>query len=455
MPMEPLRSALFLDFDNFFSGLLQLDREAAYVLADEPKRWLDALAGWKLPAGGERRRLLVRRAYLNPAGWVNDREFGNERGRLYFSIFRPSLIRAGFEVVDCPVLAARQKNAADIRIVIDTLQALDANTRYDEFILASSDADYAPLLRLLRANDRRTVIIATGQTSPAYHNIADLLIYAEDLVGLLTPERAAAVDPDAGTGSGDAAAAAAAAGEVISGGAAEPGYREQVERLIYDYVDRQEGPSLLSSLGIMLRSGSLGEAIDRSGWFGAGTLGALIRSLEGASELRVKGHYVWNAARHAEPEEEEADTLAGMPAFIAHCCRITDLPRLNRQSWKATFAALARYAAAYDFNLTHCTAWTRDQLKGEGVHVGRQAIGFVVRGVLFGGVRLAAKPAPNADQIRDALLGNTLDRAQAQGAEVTERDRAELREWLGADGGTAEPAAQPGDQPDDETGAPE
>lgn len=452
MPMEPLRSALFLDFDNFFSGLLQLDREAAYVLADEPKRWLDALAAWKLPAGGERRRLLVRRAYLNPAGWVTDHEFGNERGRLYFSIFRPSLIRAGFEVVDCPVLAARQKNAADIRIVIDTLQALDANTRYDEFILASSDADYAPLLRLLRANDRRTVIIATSQTSPAYHNIADLLIYAEDLVGLLTPERGAAVDPDGGTDDADALTAAPAAGP---GAEAEPGYREQVERLIYDYVDRQQGPSLLSSLGIMLRSTSLGEAIDRSGWFGAGTLGALIRSLEGESELRIKGHHVWNAARHAEPEEDEDDTLAGMPAFIAHCCRITDLPRLNRQSWKATFAALARYAAAFDFNLTHCTAWTRDQLKGEGVHVGRQAIGFVVRGVLFGGVRLAAKPPPDADQIREALLSNTLDRAQAQGAEVTERDRSELRDWLGANGSDAAPAAQPGDPADDEAGVPE
>lgn len=450
--MEPLRSALFLDFDNFFSGLLQLDREAAYVLADEPKRWLDALAAWKLPAGGERRRLLVRRAYLNPAGWVTDHEFGNERGRLYFSIFRPSLIRAGFEVVDCPVLAARQKNAADIRIVIDTLQALDANTRYDEFILASSDADYAPLLRLLRANDRRTVIIATSQTSPAYHNIADLLIYAEDLVGLLTPEQGAAVEPGGGTDAAGAMTAAPAAGP---GAESEPGNREQVERMIYDYVDRQEGPSLLSSLGIMLRSTSLGEAIDRSGWFGAGTLGALIRSLEGESELRIKGHHVWNAARHAEPEEDEDDALAGMPAFIAHCCRITDLPRLNRQSWKATFAALARYAAAFDFNLTHCTAWTRDQLKGEGVHVGRQAIGFVVRGVLFGGVRLAAKPPPAADQIREALLSNTLDRAQAQGVEVTERDRSELRDWLGANGSDAAPAAQPGDPADDEAGVPE
>lgn len=430
--MQRIKSALFLDFDNFFSGLLQLDREAAYLLADEPKRWLDALAAWKLPPGYDLRHLLVRRAYLNPAGWISDLEYGNERGRLYFSTFRPSLIRAGFEVVDCPVLAARQKNAADIRIVIDTLQAREASAHYDEFILASSDADYAPLLRLLRADDRRTVVIATGQTAPAYHNIADLLIDAEDMVGLLTSERAP----------GAAAEAATFAEE-------DQEHRAEVERLIQEFVDRQEGPALLSSLGIMLRSTGLVEAIDRTGWFGTGTLGSLIRSLEGTSELRIRGHYVWNAARHAEPEDADVDALARMPAFIAQCCRMTDLPRLDRHAWTATFAALAQYAAAYHFNLTHCTAWTRDHLKEQGVIVGRQAVGFVVRGALYGGVRLAATPPPSADQIRMALLTNTLDRAQAQGAEITERDRAELRDWLGGNGtGSGAAAAPPAGLPD-------
>ena len=433
--MNCIKSALFLDFDNFFSGLLQLDRKAAYVLADEPGRWLDALATWNLPPG-DRRHLLVRRAYLNPAGWVSDREWGNDSGRLYLSTFRPRLTRSGFEVVDCPVLTAGQKNAADIRIVIDTLQAQDASTRYDEFILASSDADFAPLLRLLRANDRRTVIISTGQTSPAYHTIADLLIYAEDLVGLLSAEQASEVETE---GAADAADPA-----VVR--ESEQGHRERVQRLIHDYVDRQERPSYLSSLGIMLRSTGLDEAIDRSRWFGLGSLRGLISSMAATSDLRTNGLHVWNMAKHAEPEDEDDDVLTRMPAFVARCCRVTDLPRLNPQAWQATFATLARYAAAYDFNLTHCTAWTRDDLKQEGIHVGRQAVGFVVRGALYGGARLDARPAPSADQIREALLSITLDRVQAQGADVTEQDRTELSDWFSGSGGHEGDAAAAADQ---------
>lgn len=430
IPMERITSALFIDFDNVFGGLLQLDRKAAYALADEPKRWLDALAAWKLEPD-QRRQILVQRAYLNPAGWVADRERGNEYGRLYLSTLRPNLTRAGFEVVDCPVLTSRQKNAADIRIVIDILQALEANTRYDEFILASSDADYAPLLRLLRANDRRTVVLATGPTSPAYHNLADQLIEPEVLVGLLTDQDdRVAVEPPIHDSEQD---------------------RAEVERLIQDYVARHEGPALLSALGIELRSSSLGEAIEQTGWFEAGSLGALIRSMD-TSDLRVKGHYVWNITRHAEPEEEDDDTLPGMPTFIAQYCRITDLPRLNPPTWTATFAALARYAGAHDFNLTHCTAWTRDFLKERGVQVGRQAIGFVVRGTLYGGINLAKKPAPSADQIREALLSSTLDRAQAQGAYISEMNRTELMEWLGGNGSDVETGAQPTDIAYEETG---
>lgn len=418
--MNRINSALYLDFDNFFGGLLQLDRQAAYALANEPRRWLDALTAWKLPPS-DRRSLLVRQAYLNPAGSVTDWERGNDNGRLYFSTFRQNLTRSGFEVVDCPVLTARQKNAADIRIVIDTLQALRSDTRYDEFILVSSDADFAPLLRLLRANDRRTVIISTGQTSPAYHNIADVVILPDDLIGLITSEQASEIEADTSTGAAD------------SGMVFQESERENVLRLIRDHVDRKAGPSFLSSLGIMLRSTSLSDTIERSRWFGAGTLGALIRSMEGTSNLRTKGYYVWDITKHEEPEDEDDTVLANMPASIAQYCRITDLPRLDKQRWRATFATLARYAATQDFHLTHCTAWTRDRLRKDGCQVGRQAIGFVVRGALFGGVRLDAKPAPSADQIREALISSTMDRAQAQDVDIVKTDMSELRDWLGGD----------------------
>lgn len=42
--MLRITSALFLDFDNIFSGLLALDREAAFALAERPGRLLVPVA---------------------------------------------------------------------------------------------------------------------------------------------------------------------------------------------------------------------------------------------------------------------------------------------------------------------------------------------------------------------------------------------------------------------------
>ena len=178
--MERLRSALFLDFDNVFGGLLNLDREWAFTFAEKPGEWLNTFMDFSRQDG--RRDLLIRRAYLNPAGSVFDRERGNVNDRIYMSRFRPNLTRAGFEVVDCPALTHAHKNAADIRIVLDVMEAVNADTRYDEFIIASSDADFTPLLQRLRAHDRRTTIISTGPTVPAYRAIADAYVGAESLL---------------------------------------------------------------------------------------------------------------------------------------------------------------------------------------------------------------------------------------------------------------------------------
>lgn len=58
------RSALYVDFDNVFSGLHQVNPDLAHAFAGRPDRWLDRLAG--LDAGWGHRDFLVRRVYLNP-----------------------------------------------------------------------------------------------------------------------------------------------------------------------------------------------------------------------------------------------------------------------------------------------------------------------------------------------------------------------------------------------------
>lgn len=183
--MRRITSALFLDFDNIFSGLLEVDRAAAMALVEQTGAVLDRLQMLDEQTG-VRRDLLVRRAYLNPTGRARDPEAEPGSPHIPFSRYRPHLMRAGFEVIDCPALTKGQKNAADIRMVIDVLDVVAGPVRYDEVIVASSDSDFTPLLVRLRAADRRTMIVTAGTLAPPYRAVADRHVADSELISLLT-----------------------------------------------------------------------------------------------------------------------------------------------------------------------------------------------------------------------------------------------------------------------------
>jgi hypothetical protein len=160
-----MKSALFVDFDNVFSQLRQLQPDAAERFARHPSEWIGWLtSSLALPEPheeGERRRLLVRRCYLNPNWYQN---------------YRHAFLRAGFEIVDCPPVTSQGKTSTDIHMVLDIVDLLQHETRCDEFIVFSADADFTPVLRKLRRYDRRTTVLAIGFPSAAYQASADLLI---------------------------------------------------------------------------------------------------------------------------------------------------------------------------------------------------------------------------------------------------------------------------------------
>ncbi len=160
-----MKSALFVDFDNVYSQLRQLQPDAAERFARHPSEWMGWLTGsLALPEPheeGERRRLLVRRCYLNPNWYQN---------------YRHAFLRAGFEIVDCPPVTSQGKTSTDIHMVLDIVDLLQHETRCDEFIVFSADADFTPVLRKLRRYDRRTTVLAIGYPSAAYQASADLLI---------------------------------------------------------------------------------------------------------------------------------------------------------------------------------------------------------------------------------------------------------------------------------------
>jgi uncharacterized LabA/DUF88 family protein len=172
---ESLRSALYLDFDNLLSGLRQgAGPDIALRFAENPEAWMARLAE------GRPRRFLVRRCYMNPAGYLEE----TDGSRIRYAEFRWAFQAAGFEVVDCPRLT-RLKNGADLRIALDAMDAAYAATHYDEFTLLSTDADFVPLLLRLRARDRLTRLIAHPEVGRIVRAAADEVIGLDRLAGWL------------------------------------------------------------------------------------------------------------------------------------------------------------------------------------------------------------------------------------------------------------------------------
>ncbi len=420
---ERLRSALFVDFDNIFGGLLDLDRSAAMAFVNEPHEWIERMAVFGLPSGTHR-DFLVRRAYLNPAGWRMDPELGNEAGRLFFQRFRPNLTRAGFEVIDCPALTSRHKNAADIRIVMDVLDCLDARTHYDEVVLASSDADFTPLLQRIRSQDRRTALMSAGPAAPDYRSIADWYLDEEAFIELLVGESEPPTEADEG--------AAEPVADAVTDVPIDP---EHVERLVRAALARADGPVLLSQLGHELHA-DLDAEITATKWFGSRTLGELLRGME--PPLGVDERSVWDPLRHAPPQTATSEPdPTGLPPLLVHICQVTDLPRLRSSVWPRVFETLAAYVESHEFNLTESTAWTRDQLALGDAPVGRAPLGFIVRAALYGGVAFNSDPPPTSEHILRGVLRTTVDRAESAGLSLTDAQFQELQQWFRGNGEAA------------------
>ena len=172
--LPPLKSALFVDFDNIYIGLGKNDPAAAERFAADPARWLAWLEEG-LPARSSspydpprRRSILIRRCYPNP-------DAGFRRYRSFFT-------SSAFSVTDCPTLTRTGKNSSDIYMVMDILDILNHKTHFDEFIIFSGDSDFMPVLLRLRAHDRRTTTLAIDFMPPAFKAACDLVINEEDFV---------------------------------------------------------------------------------------------------------------------------------------------------------------------------------------------------------------------------------------------------------------------------------
>lgn len=405
-----VKSVVLVDFDNVFSTLWDLDKDAAARFASNPEDWLQSLGERYLNDGP--RRWLVARCYFNPGGWVHAP--GEPRDKLYFSRFRVGLVRAGFDVVDCPSVSRGGKNAADIRIVIDALDLLGHRTRFDEFVIASGDSDFTPVLQRLRAEDRRTTIVSPGFLAAAYSASADRVVDFEALRQLLRPEAldAIAEPPVAPVGQLDDAM---------------DGQAEFAAFVRRRYLEAS-GPLELATLA---------KDVDRAvpearanAWLGRGTFSKAVMALD-LPHVRFSHHHLWDEERHQPPAGATADEDAGLPPAVSLLTRSLDLPRISRGDWPKVLEVIAEYSASHQFNLNEATRWCRDRLADGGTKVARVSIAYVVRGVQLGGLKLGADTAPTAAEVGLAFLGSVMERAASAGLPMDEEAERTVAGWFG------------------------
>jgi hypothetical protein len=301
------RTALFVDFDNIFGALCKLSPEAAEVFVAEPGTWLAWLTRRASRGVGDdplgisvQRRVLLRRCYLNPNGSL---VLPNGE-RVFFGTFRSNLVLAGFQVIDCPPLTRGGKTSADMVLVMDVLDALGHATRFDEFVLMSSDADFTPVLQRLRAYDRLTTVVAIGNAAEAYQAAADEVIGSEDfLVGALGGVHAHSGASADVRGIPPSINEDPLAGVSRSGqdGAVDPSeVREAILLAVLDELEQSPSPLYLSALGSRLRT-RLGQQVLSTSYGGAGSLARLLATAGDPRIQRIPGSgggLVYNPSRH-------------------------------------------------------------------------------------------------------------------------------------------------------------
>ncbi len=448
-----MKSAVFVDFDNVFSQLRQLQPEVAERFARQPSQWIhwlvDSLPLPQPSDEGDRRRLLVRRCYPN-----------------WYQGFRHAFLRAGFEIVDCPPVTSQGKTSTDIHMVLDIIDLLQAETRCDEFIVFSADADFTPVLRKLRRHDRRTTMLAIGFPSAAYQASADLLIderlFVRDALGLGAPApepATAATQPPAAPSdearAGELRAAVpngrhgGAGGGVVDGVPAadavvKPSPRPATPEELFDIAGRlwkavedSEVPVSAGLLASQLRS-DFPEVL--SNWNGAGTFKAFFRSL-GLSRLEwvnAPGGRVIDPSRHEVDLAQMdlgADTVwAGADSVFLIAREVsvlTNAPLLAPKHLSLLINTLVAVQQEQEFKLPQTVqSVCRRCLESNGVRLRPRDVNFIVRGVQMNG-HVFGQGADDRVTLATRLFHQILFPCEREQKALTPTELDGLRAWIG------------------------
>jgi hypothetical protein len=415
------RTALYVDFDNIYLGLRTLDPAAAEAFASRPAQWIEWLeSGGGGQAGAPHRRFLVRNVYLNPVA---------------FGSFRAVFTRSGFRAVDCPPLTGQGKNSADIYMVLDIMDALGNATRYDEFVILSADADFTPVLHRLRSQDRRTTIVTAGLTAAAYRATCDTFVTAEQLVAAALGDASESDDSSLAYAPAIAIAPSSQARET----AAERAHEQQgsaveaVTEAVRAAVRAAERP--LTSAAAAQAALGVDPAIKESDWYGAGSFRAFLALyLDDLSYEAAPPGYVFDPARHSTADIPRVDRVDLGP-FLQQVCTVTGAPALSAEAYRTLFRTLAEDLAAHPFHLTLTSKRVRDRTDLLGEPVPRNAIAFVIKGLIYVGQGMTA--AASARSLAEAWARNVCSLCATAQMPLTEEDEQAIHAWIVDDIGAA------------------
>ena len=394
-----MKSALFVDFDNVYSGLRILDQTIADRFARQPLQWMNwVINALELPdhtPERARRRLLVRRCYLNPQAYQR---------------FRPSFNLAGFEIVDCPALTSEGKTSTDIHMVLDIIDLLQHETHYDEFIVFSADADFTPVLRKLRRSDRRTTVLAIGFPSAAYRASADLLIDQDEFVrkALGFRDEDESSPPESMSQSVNAASDADAISTTARALVAEDVRDTPVPAppvasarsldgdfggliaTIRQEVARSSVPVPCSRLAVLITTQCSALATD---WNGKGSFRKFIESLDLAPlhfDWSTGGGHVHDSTRPVTITRNGCTTADwGSDVHILPLAtqihEVSGAPLLRPQDYRALFSIIEQDVRLHPFDLKETGKRVRDGLREGGFGGSRADVNWVLSGLLMRG----------------------------------------------------------------------
>jgi len=438
--IDEVYSVLYVDFDNIYTRLFELDPNLARTFATNPQRWMRWLEGHALRmmyGEGVRRRILKRICYLNP---------------LKYHEFRPYFIRSAFQVVDCPPLTNYGKTSADIHLVMDCMDALSHTTRFDEFIILSGDADFTPLLLRIQEHARRSLVLSVGFTSPAYTAACSWRIREDWFLSQALEDQRGDEDEkgvekqpeNRPSGNGFSHSRPAPHERDHNGNSGSktgiqlPAYKRiHLIETIRQLAEESQVPVPLPSISQVLQS-EQGATAD---WYGAGTLRDLLEKLDLSPVIftPVGQGFIYDPDRHTPPAGNNVEEVfrkknPALYEFAVKVHRLTELPLLSPPQYASLLSLLIDEIHAHGFSRTGTARALEEHCRAEGIAVTLAQVGAVIEGIIRGGARLSANgkggSSPSIESVRTALGKNAVELCKIAQIPLDDDALDMLDEWL-------------------------